>query len=141
MPVDEKHTPDFLNDNEQPKKPNWIDEVVLEFRNGNPNHLTYDQLQKQKMLALTRTAVEAAASPYISGHVENNTFVNAPEAATLEPITAEVLNYKQLSEKELSARLFEEFRPVLLGEKKLELFVPASVDLETTTRQDFDLAA
>lgn len=138
MPIED--TPNFLNDNEQPEKPRWIDEVVLEFRNGNPNHLTYDQLQEKKMLAMTQTAVKAASSGYISGHVENYAFVNTPEPITPQPAAVEVPHFSQLSELDLSKRI-EEFRTVLLQEREPQLFVPEPINLEGKNRQDFDLAA
>ena len=138
MPIED--TPTFLKDNEQPKKPDWIDEVVLEFRNGNPNHLTYAELQEKKMLDITRTAVEAASSHYISGHVENYAFVNTPEVSAPQPAPVEVPKWSDISEQGLSARI-EEFRAVLLEEKEPQPFVPEPINLEGKTRQDLDLAA
>lgn len=82
MPIED--TPNFLKDNEQ-AKPGWIDEVVLEFRKGSRDILTYKQLEEQKMLAMTQTAVKAASSGYISGHVENYAFVDTSDIPAPTP--------------------------------------------------------
>jgi hypothetical protein len=139
MPIED--TPNFLNEKEQ-ERPGWIDEVVLDFHKSSDKILTYKQLEEQKMLDMTRTAVGAASS-YVSGHVEDNIFVNtpSPEIATPQPAPMELPHHSQLSEKQLSARLFDEFRPAQLGEKEPELFVPEPINLEGKTRQDFDLGA
>lgn len=137
MPIED--TPKFLNEQDvQPVK--WIDEAVFDLHKGNPDHLTYDQLQEKKMLDITRTAVEAASSGYISGQVKNYAFVNTPDVFAPQPLPVEIPDFTQLSEQELSARV-EEFRKALLNDEEIKLFISRPVVPEGAVRKDFDLAA
>jgi len=112
MPLED--TPNFLQENTESQPFKWIEDAGFDLHKSKLPSM--DQVR-----AMTNAALDAAATSQPEAH----TTIDTPDVFAPQPLPVEIIDFRQLSEKELSARI-EGFRQDLL---------------EGKTQDDFRLAA